>query len=142
MACEIDESALPLLPAGQCPTSTEWVVVGNAQGGLDANGGFTVGYARRYWKDLIPCILAGLTFGYQQFIVPATGLPVGQSTIRINQTNVLQDSVQVVLDGGVLDRNDSTQVSYTVSYDANGFTVTLNQAAANLQTYVIVYAHY
>lgn len=137
-ACQIDESALPILTG--CPGPNELIVVGNAIGGLDGNGGYTVGYARRYWKDLASCVLQGLAFVYGQYAVPDQ-LAIGQTTIRINQTNVIEDSVGVVLDGGVLDRNDNTQVSYGVAYDSNGFTITLNQGAQNLQTYVVLFAH-
>lgn len=139
MACEIDESALPFLTG--CIGPNEWVVVGNAVGGLDMNGGYTIGYGRRVGSQLMACILQGLTFEYEQLSVP-TDLAIGEITIRVNQTGVLQDSVMVVLDGGVLDRDDISQVSYLVSYDASGFTITLNQGAKNLQTYVITYAHY
>lgn len=138
MACTIDFSALPILSG--CPGANEWFLVGNAVGGLDANGGFTVGYARRSWSSLIPCVLSGLTFGYAQYAVP-TQIAIGQTVIRVNQTNVIQDSVGVILDGGVLDRNDNTQVSYEISYDGTGFTITLNQGAQNLQTYVVTFAH-
>lgn len=138
-ACQIDESALPILTG--CPGPNELIVVGNAVGGLDANGGYNVGYGRRYWSSLMSCILQGLTFGYVQIAVPGAQLAIGGTVIRVNQLNIIQDSVVVVLDGGVLDRNDNAQVSYVISYDGTGFTITLNQGAANLQTYVITYAH-
>lgn len=139
MGCQIDESALPFLTG--CPGPNEWIVVGNAVGGLDMNGGFTTGYGRRIWSQLVPCILSGLTFGYVQISVPSAQLSIGGTIIRVNQINVIQDSVVVVLDGSVLDRNDNTQVSYLISYDPTGFTITLNQGAQNLQTYVVTYAH-
>lgn len=141
MACNIDLGSLPLLPSSPCPSNTEWVMVGNAVGGLDPSGGNTIGYARRLWKDLIPCILQGLTFGNLQIIVPAPQLAIGGTVIRVNQLNVIQDSVVVILDGVVLDRVDGTRISYTVVYDSTGFTVTLNAGANNLQTYVLTYAH-
>lgn len=142
-SCQIDESALPILTG--CPGANELIVVGNAVGGLDANGTYTVGYGRRSWSSLIPCILGGLSFVYRQLAVP-TNLAIGATVIRVDQANVLSDSVQVVLDAGVLDRNDSTQVSYTVNYNDStypnpGFTITLNQGAQNLQTYVVTFAH-
>lgn len=137
-ACQIDESALPILTG--CPGPNELIVVGNAVGGLDANGGYTIGYGRRTIGSLIPCFLQGLVFGYQQLAVP-TNISIGATVIRVNQTNVIQDSVVVVLDGGVLDRNDNTQVSYSISYDGTGFTITLNQGAQNLQTYVVTFCH-
>jgi len=142
--CEIDEASLPLLTG--CPGTNEWVVVGNAPGGLDQNGGFTTGYGRRYWSDLFNCILKGLTF-VQTILKVGAGLTLGQTVIRVNQTNVIQDSVAVILDTGVLDRNDATRISYDLNYNdpaypgQPGFTITLNQGATAPQTYVVTYAH-
>lgn len=142
-ACQIDESSLPILTG--CPGSGELIVVGNAVGGIDPNGGYTIGYARRYLTSVYSCILQSLVFVYRQLAVP-TNLSIGATVIRIDQNNVITDSVMVVLDAGVLDRNDNTQVSYAINYDDSdypnpGFTITLNQGAQNLQTYVITFAH-
>lgn len=143
MACEIDESALPFLTG--CPGPNEWIVVGNAVGGLDMNGGQTVGYGRRLWKDMMNCILQGMTFVPVQFIIgqPGSLLPPGGVSFHIAQTNVIHDSLLLSLDGGVLDRDDNTQISYHVDWDEDGggFTITLNQGANNLQTYMLYYAH-
>lgn len=54
MACTIDFSQLPLL-AG-CPGVNELFIVGNAVGGIDANGNHTVGFGVRKWSDIIKCI--------------------------------------------------------------------------------------
>jgi len=54
MACVIDESQLPILTG--CPGDGELFMVGNAVGGLDANGGFTTGYARRSWASIRQCL--------------------------------------------------------------------------------------
>lgn len=117
-----------------CPSDTDLILFVNVAGQQG-------GYAFRPWSVVKQCLLSqGLTFEYEQLAVP-TDLSIGAVTIRVNQTGVLQDSVVVVLDGVVLDRDESTQVSYTVSYDGTGFTITLNQGAQNLQTYVITYAH-
>lgn len=143
MGCTIDESALPILTG--CPGPNELIVVGNAVGGLDQNGGFTTGYARRYYRDMMNCILQGVTFVPVQFIIGTGGslLPPGGTTFTISQTNVIKDSIIFSLDGGLLDRDDSTQISYHLDYatDGSGFTITLNQGANNLQTYLLYYAH-
>jgi hypothetical protein len=143
MACTIDESALPIL--GGCPGPNELVVVGNAVGGLDQNGNYTVGYARRTLGSLITCFLQNLVFVPLQFTIGQAGSPMtaGQTILIITQPNIIQDSASLILGGVVLDRNDSTQVSYTVSYNPslNQMTITLNQAVQNDQTYVLNYAY-
>jgi len=141
MACTIDESALPIL-AG-CPGPNELVVVGNAVGGLDQNGNFTVGYGRRTMGSLISCFLSNLVFVPLQFTIGQPGSPMTatQTILIINQPNLIQDSIQVILGGVVLDRNDNTQVSYTVSYGTNSVTITLNQGVIADQTYVITYCY-
>ena len=68
-------------------------------------------------------------------------MTVGQTILIITQANLIQDSVQVVLNGVVLDRNDNTQVSYTIAYGAGSVTITLNQAVSANQVYVITYAY-
>jgi hypothetical protein len=141
MACTIDESALPIL-AG-CPGAGELVVVGNAVGGLDQNGNYSVGYARRTMGSLIACFLSNLVFVPLQFTIGQPGSPMtaGQTILIINQAGLIQDSVNVVLGGVVLDRNDNTQISYTPVYGANNVTITFNQAVSNGETYVITYAY-
>jgi hypothetical protein len=141
MACTIDESALPILPG--CPGPNELVVVGNAAGGLDANGGYTVGYGRRTMGSLIACFLSNLVFVPLQFTIGQPGSPMtaGQTILIINQANIIQDSVNVILSGVVLDRNDSSQISYTLVYGTNNVTITFNQAVSGGQTYVITYCY-
>jgi hypothetical protein len=141
MACTIDESALPILPG--CPGPNELVVVGNAAGGLDANGGYTVGYGRRTMGSLISCFLSNLFFVPLQFTIGQPGSPMtaGQTILIINQANLIQDSVNVILSGVVLDRNDSSQISYTLVYGTNNVTITFNQAVSGGQTYVITYCY-
>jgi hypothetical protein len=118
-----------------CPADTDLLLFVNVSGQPG-------GYAFRPWSKVRQCLLAQtLTFGYVQIPVPSAQLGIGGTIIRVNQLNVLQDSVMVVLDGVALDRNDGTRVSYTVSYDSTGFTVTLNIGANNLQTYVLTYGH-
>jgi hypothetical protein len=141
MACTIDESSLPILTG--CPGPNELVVVANAVGGLDQNGNQTIGYGRRTIGSLISCFLSNLAFVPLQFTVGQPGSPMlaGQSVLIINQSNLIQDSVQVVLGGVVLDRNDNTQVSYTVLYGSNNVTITFNQDCQNGQVYVITYCY-
>jgi hypothetical protein len=143
MACTIDESALPIL--GGCPGTNELIVVGNATGGLDANGGYSVGYARRTMGSLITCFLNSLVFIPLQFIIGQPGSPMtaGQTILIITQSNIIQDSVNLILGGVVLDRNDSNQISYTVSYNPseNQMTITLNQPVSTGQVYVLNYAY-
>lgn len=141
MACTIDESALPIL--GGCPGAGELVVVGNAVGGLDQNGNYTVGYGRRTIGSLISCFLQNLVFVPLQFTIGQPGSPMtaGQTVLIINQAGLIEDSVQVILGGVVLDRNDSSQVSYTLVYGADNVTITFNSAAQTDQTYVITYCY-
>ncbi len=55
MACSIEISTgLPILTS--CPGNNEYVLFANAVGGLDANGGFTVGYGIRTWATIFACI--------------------------------------------------------------------------------------
>jgi hypothetical protein len=141
MACTIDVSSLPIL--NNCPGPNEFVIVGNAVGGLDQNGNRTTGYAVRPMGTLITCFLQNLVFVPLQFTIGQPGSPMtaGQTILIINQAGLIQDSVQVVLGGVVLDRNDNTQVSYAISYGANSVTITFNQSVQTDQTYVITYAY-
>lgn len=142
MACTIDESALPILTG--CPGPNELVVVANAVGGLDQNGNYTIGYGRRAIGSLITCFLQNLVFVPLQFTIGDVGSPMtaGQTVLSINQANIIQDSVNVILGGVVLDRDDDTQVSYTVSYIGNtSMTITFNQAVQAGQTYIIIYSY-
>src|ERR1700743_2886684 len=106
MPCQIDESSLPILTG--CPGSNELIVVGNAVGGLDANGTYTIGYGRRTIGSLISCFLNNLVFVPLQFTIGQQGSPMiaGQTTLIISQPNIIQDSVMFVLGGSILDRND------------------------------------
>jgi hypothetical protein len=146
MACTIDESALPILTG--CPGPNEWIVVGNAAGGLDPNGGFTVGYGRRLWSSLAACAVAAIKFFFQDFIVGNGGSPIAPGGTVITLTfsslginSILQDSVFITLGGSELPRNDSTQISYTISYNPTNVIITLNQAASVGQQYVLHYSY-
>lgn len=145
MSCFIDESALPILTG--CPGPNELVVVGNAIGGLDAEGGYTTGYARRKMGDINACFLQNLVFVPLQFTIGSPGSPmsVGDTVLLINQPTIIEDSVSIVLEGTVLDRNDSTQVSYILVYNdpvySGKTSITFNQAASAQQTYIVNYAY-
>jgi hypothetical protein len=141
MACTIDESAVPILTG--CPGPNELVVVGNAVGGLDQNGNQTIGYGRRTIGSLISCFLSNLSFVPLQFTIGQAGSPMtaGQTILIITQPNLIQDSIQVILGGQVMDRNDNAQVSYTVSYGTNNATITFNEGVQATQTYVITYCY-
>lgn len=147
MACTIDESSLPILTG--CPAPNELIVVENAVGGLDANGMLTVGYARRYIKDLIHCFLSNLNFNFFQFTVGQPGAPIldgGVTAILIPPTGmtIIQDSVSVVFGGSVMDRDDNTTFSYDVQYNnpsSGEATITFNQPVQNTQTYIIFYTY-
>lgn len=79
MACTIDLSQLPSL-AG-CPADNEWFLVGNATGGLDVNGNYTVGYGRRTYSALVNCIV-GKIFGVGTEVI--TGAQLNGSNQYIN----------------------------------------------------------
>jgi hypothetical protein len=141
LACTIDESSLPILTG--CPGPNELVVVANAVGGLDQNGNFSVGYGRRTIGSLITCFLNNIVFVPLQFTIGQAGSPmtVGQTVLIITQPNIIQDSVNVFLNQGLLDRDDDTQVSYSLSYGTGNITITFNQAVSANQVYIITYAY-
>jgi hypothetical protein len=120
-----------------CPANTELVLFMNTPG-------VTGGYAARPWSLVRQCLLSqGLNFVPLQFTIGVGGSPMtaGETQLVITQTGIIEDSVSVVLDGGVLDRNDSTQISYTVSYASGSVTITFNQAVQDDQTYIIFYSY-
>lgn len=120
-----------------CPGSNELVLFMNVNG-------VTGGYAARPWSLVRQCLLSqGLTFVPLQFEIGQSGSPIstGETQLVISQTGILQDSINVVLGGIVLDRNDSSQISYTLSYTSGSVTITFNQAVQNGQVYFITYAY-
>lgn len=146
MACTIDESSLPILTG--CPGDNELIVVENAVGGLDANGMYTVGYARRYWKDLAACAVRAIKYFFNDFVVGNGGSPMnaGDTVLTLNFsslsiTGIIIDSINISLDSGVLPRNDNTQISYLVSYNSTSVVITFNQAVQNGQQYIVSYAY-
>lgn len=146
MACTIDESALPILTG--CPGPDELIVVGNAVGGLDANGNYTVGYGRRYWSALAACAVAAIKYFFNDFVIGQGGSPMnpGDTVLTLNFsslniTGIVNDSINISLDGSVLPRNDNTQISYIVQYNSTNVVITFNQAVANTQQYILSYAY-
>lgn len=146
MACTLDESALPILTG--CPGPNELIVVGNAVGGVDPNGNYTVGYGRRYWSAIAACAVAAIKFFFQQFVVGQGGSPIapGGLVITLNFSSlgingILQDSVFITFSGTELPRNDNTQISYTIVYSSTQVVITLNQAVNVGQQYILHYAY-
>jgi hypothetical protein len=146
MACTIDESALPILPG--CPGAGELIVVGNAVGGLDANGNYTTGYGRRPWSAIAACAVAAIKFFFNDFVIGQGGSPMnpGDTVLTLTFssleiTSIINDSVNISLDGSVLPRNDNTQISYTISYNSTNVIITFNQAVQNTQQYILSYAY-
>lgn len=119
-----------------CPADTDLLLFVNVSGQQG-------GYAFRPWSVVKQCLLTqALGFGFLQSIVGQTGpIAAGQTVIPISVNNPIADSVTISLDGSVLDRNDGTQISYTVAYSPTGIIVTLNQGASNNTTYIITYAY-
>jgi hypothetical protein len=140
--CELDFSSLPILTG--CPGNNETFLVGNAIGGLDVNGMPTVGYARRMWSDMLKCVLSGLTWFFSQSTVGQVGSVIadGSTQIVLSVPNFISDSLAIFLGGGMLPRNDNTQISYTYVYNSGTgvLTITFNQAAQDDQQYILVYA--
>lgn len=146
MACTLDESALPILSG--CPGPNELIVVGNADGGIDANGNYTVGYGRRTWASLAACAVQAIKYFFDGFIIGQGGSPmnVGDTVLTLNFsslgiTGIIDDSINISLDGSVLPRNDNTQISYIVSYNSTSAIITFNQGVQNVQQYIVSYAY-
>lgn len=149
MACQIDLASLPLLNG--CPADTEWFLVGNAAGGLDANGHFgpgTIGYARRLWADIRKCAVATIEFEVLDFIIGQAGSPMGAggSALVLNFsilgiTGILEDSVWISLGGSEMPREDTTQLSYGVVYDSGDVTINFFQPVEDGQQYILHYAY-
>lgn len=146
MACTLDESALPIL-AG-CPGPNELIVVGNAVGGIDANGGYTVGYGRRTWSSLAACAVQAIKYFFDGFVIGQGGSPLnpGDTALTLNFSSlgvigIIEDSVNISLDGSVLPRNDNTQISYSVSYNSTSVIITFNQGVQTNQQYIVSYAY-
>lgn len=147
MACTIDESSLPILTG--CPGPNELIVVANAVGGLDANGSYTTGYGRRTFGSIAACIVSAIQFVLNNFIVGQAGdlLGVNGTTITLTFsslgiTTVIQDSVFLTFGGSELPRNNDTQISYQVEYNATNVVITLNQGAQLGQWYILHYSCY
>lgn len=146
MACTLDESALPILDG--CPGPNELIVVGNAVGGIDANGNYTVGYGRRTWSSLAACAVQAIKYFFDGFVIGQGGSPMnpGDTTLTLNFsslgiTGIINDSINISLDGSVLPRNDNTQISYTISYNSTSVIIIFNQGVQNNQQYIVSYGY-
>lgn len=146
MACQTDLAGLPLLSG--CPADNEWVLVGNAVGGLDINGQFTIGYARRLWGDLRKCAVGSIKFKFTQFIIgqPGSLMNPGDTQLVLNFaglgiTSIIQDSVFITLDSGELPRENTDRLSYGVVYNSGDVTINLEAGVTNGQLYVLHYAY-
>lgn len=56
-------------------------------------------------------------------------------------TSIINDSINISLDGSVLPRNDNTQISYTVVYNPTNVIITFNQSVSLTQQYILSYAY-
>lgn len=146
MACTLDESALPIL--GGCPGPNELIVVGNAVGGIDANGNYTVGYGRRTWSSLAACAVQAIKYFFDGFVIGQGGSPMnpGNTVLTLNFsslgiTGIITDSINISLDGSVLPRNDNTQISYSIVYNSTSVVITFNQGVQNNQQYIVSYGY-
>jgi hypothetical protein len=135
--CQTEVNGLPILTG--CPADAELLLVMNSQAAGNNNG-----YGLRYVKDVRQCWLQSLVFTFLQFTVGQGGAPIsaGESSFTVDIDLLIEDSVNVVNGGQVMDRDDSTQVSYIPAYDSEEgvLTITFNQAVQNGQTYILTYA--
>lgn len=149
MACQSDFASLPLLSG--CPADTEWFLVGNAAGGLDANGNFglgTIGYARRLWGDLRKCAVATVKFMPLDFIIGQPGCPMSVGDVALTLTfstlgitGILQDSVFITLGGTEMQREDTTELSYGVVYNPDNVVINFLAPVEGGQKYFVHYAY-
>lgn len=146
MACQTDLAGLPLLSG--CPADNEWLLVGNAVGGLDANGQYTIGYARRLWSDLRKCAVTSVKFKFTQFTIGQGGslMNPGDTQLVLNYgglgiTGILQDSMFITLDASELPRTDTNVISYGIVYNLTNATINFDQGVANTQRYILHYAY-
>ena len=137
--CDLDFQALPKLSG--CPGDNEEFLVGNAVGGLDQNGNYTVGYGLRIWKDIRQCVLNTLRFVKLQFYVGTSQMNAGDTVLTINVANILVDSVLITLDGTELPYNDPLEISYTTVYSAGSVVITFNSPVQTNQQYIIHYCY-
>ena len=148
MACTIDESSLPILTG--CPADNELIVVANAAGGLDANGMYTVGYARRYWGDMRKCAVSAIQFKHLEFTIGNPGSPMSNGDteltitygtgLGLNITSILQDSIFITASGPEMPRDDDNQFSYDVQYNLTNVIITFNQGVATGQEFTLHFA--
>lgn len=149
MPCQIDFASLPLL--GGCPGDTEWFVVGNAVGGVDANNNFgsgTIGYARRMWQDMRRCAIQTIKFMPLNFIIGQAGSPMSAGDVALTLTfstlnimSILEDSVFITLGGSELPREDTTQLSYGIVFNPLNVIINFLEPVETGQQYFVHYAY-
>lgn len=91
---------------------------------------------------------AGVTFGKRKFTIGVSGSPMieGQTVLIIRTEagvavpNILSDSVNILVDGVILQEGEAEQLSYTIAYGVTQTTITFNQGALDGQKYNITYA--
>ncbi len=64
----------------------------------------------------------------------------GQTVLVVSAESVARYSVQIFMDGAFMYKDRSDQISYSISYSTNSFTLTFNQGVINSQLYSIAYA--
>lgn len=133
--CDTELSSLPILTG--CPLPNEYFLVGNAVGGQGIGL-----YGRRLWSDVRACVLAGLNFVFNQFVIGISGPTIiGGTTIVLAVANIIPGSLFITLGGPELPQNDNTQISYTVSYSQSQTTIIFDQAVQNNQLYILHYCY-
>jgi hypothetical protein len=69
-------------------------------------------------------------------------LKEGESVLVIEDSNILPNSVNVVLNTQTLNENEDDEISYVPAYGASGVVIAFNQPAENLQKYTITYTKF
>ena|ERR1700761_1251196 len=118
-----------------CPGSNELLLFCNVSGQQG-------GYAFRSWATVRACLSALIEFDTLQFVVGQFGAPmtVGQTTLVIDQENLILGSVFITLSGTEIPQNDGTQISYIPTYGDNMVSIVFNQGVQDLQQYIIHFA--
>lgn len=85
-----------------------------------------------------------VAFGKLQFEIGNSNtnppINVGDTVLTIEETDVIENSVNVMVDSVPLEESDNTQLSYSVVYALNQIVITFNQGATDGQKYKITYA--
>lgn len=118
-----------------CPGSNELILFCNVNGQQG-------GYAFRSWATVRACLSALIEFDTLQFVVGQFGAPmtVGQTTLVLNQENLIPGSVFITLSGTEIPQSDGTQISYIPTYSPGSVSILFNQGVADGQGYIIHFA--